>query len=831
MGMVYLAERADEQFQKQVAIKLVRPGLDTQEITVRFRHERQTLAALEHPNIVRLLDGGTTDDGTPYLVMDYVEGVPLLEFCDSRRLPIRKRLELFRTVCSAVHCAHQSLVVHRDIKPGNVLVTPDGTPKLLDFGIAKVIKPELGGQAELTGASMHPMTLKYASPEQIKHRPITIATDVYSLGVVLYELIAAHYPYVTKDQAPLSLAWTICEQEPMRPSVAVTRLDAERSPAQIAAARDETPEKLHAQLKEDLDAIVTMAMRKEPERRYASVEQFAEDIRRYLAGLPVVARQSTLAYRAEKFVRRHKASVAVGAVATLLLIAGLIGVIWQGRVAERERAKAERRFKDVRELANAFLFDFHEAIRDLPGATPARVLLVRKASEYLEKLSRDAAGDESLELELAEAYGKLGSVQGNPYGSNLGDTQGALASYHKALAVSESALRTNPKSREAQRAVALAQGQLAEVLPIAGRVEEAASHLRRAAQTLDNLAQAQPRNIQARIDVARAYDGLGDVTGGLVVTGMGDSKTALEHYRQSLKHWEAAASMEPKNSVTRRGVAILNMKIADLEMQAGRPAEALPVYRKSRDLMEKLSLAHPDNATVRRLIAALDRKIGGAQADLGDLKGAVESFGSAASIFEAMVTADPQNAQAKLGLAATLKDAGDLQNRNGNVAGALQAYGQVIAVIEKLAAEDPDNLERRGQLADVLVLIGDLLARRGQPVEGRRQVQRGLELMKKLADRAEATPAEQQRLASALLTTEPVDLRNPQLALRYAEQAVAGTRSANALFLDTLALAYYETGDAVRAVRTAEQAQALAPTGSSRRAMIDNHLARFRVGR
>ncbi len=351
MGVVYLATRADDEYKKRIAIKLIKRGMDTEDILRRFRNERQILASLNHPNIARLLDGGTTEDGLPYFMMEYIEGLPLVEYCDAMQLPTIERLRLFRKICAAVQHAHQNLVVHRDLKPSNILVSSDGEPKLLDFGIAKFLNVEQSPQVTAqTATMMRLMTRDYASPEQVLGRPITTASDVYALGILLYKLLTGHHPYQFKTPLPGEVERVICETEPHRPSDAVSRIElvttadglsTQITPQQVSSARGSQPEKLRRALSGDLDNIVLMSLRKEPTRRYKSVEQFSEDIGRHLAGLPVIARKDTFTYRAGKFIARNQVAVAAAAIVLLAILTGLTVSIWQARTARRERAKAE----------------------------------------------------------------------------------------------------------------------------------------------------------------------------------------------------------------------------------------------------------------------------------------------------------------------------------------------------------------------------------------------------------------------------------------------------------------------------------------------------------
>ncbi|HET8622187.1 MAG TPA: serine/threonine-protein kinase, partial [Gemmatimonadales bacterium] len=350
MGAVYLAERDDEQYERRVAIKVLPAGLLNRGLRTRFLLERRILASLEHPNIARLYDAGVGEDGTPFFVMECVEGRPIDVHCDEQRLSIRARLALFEQVCDAVQFAHRNLVVHRDLKPANILVSADGVAKLLDFGIAKLTEDgDAAGRAsgpEETRTDLRFMTPHYASPEQLRGEPVSTATDVYALGVLLFELLAGAWPYRPRDRSIPALEQAILEQGPDRPSVAVNRAD-----AAVGERRSTTVAALRRQLRGDLDTIVLMALRKEPERRYASVADFRDDVHRYLDGRPVRARSTTWRYRTGKFVQRHTGGV-LAAAATIALVVGLVAWYTVRLAGERDRARSQ--FERA-ELARDFL--------------------------------------------------------------------------------------------------------------------------------------------------------------------------------------------------------------------------------------------------------------------------------------------------------------------------------------------------------------------------------------------------------------------------------------------------------------------------------------------
>ncbi|HZU21798.1 MAG TPA: serine/threonine-protein kinase, partial [Terriglobales bacterium] len=513
MGEVYRAFRADGQYSKEVAIKLVRSCVESGGLVERFRNERQILALLEHPNIARLLDGGTTHDGVPYLIMELAEGEPIDQFCESRGLSLSERLQLFRKVCDAVHYAHQRLVIHRDLKPSNIVVTAEGVPKLLDFGIAKLVDPAADGGMTMTRA----MTLAYASPEQIRGEALTTATDVYSLGVVLYQMLTGRSPYPGDTSTPHGLARAICELYPIKPSVAASSTAARERPASDERSTSESsPRQRRRRLSGDLDNILLTALRKGPAERYGSVEQFGEDLRRYLDHVPIRARKDTAGYRLSKFIGRHRAGVAATILATLAILGGLGASVYEARSAGRQRARAEQRFRDMRQLARSNIFEFNDAIQNLPGSAAARNLVIQRALGFLEKLGSDEAGDPEVMHEVAAGYERVAALQGSFSGPGIGDTAAALASYKKALAIRESLVAASGGDAEDLNDEYVSLAGYVGTLTRSGRVGEALRTAQQELAVADLLAARQPgdhRSTLARagalVDVAMAMGGNG----------------------------------------------------------------------------------------------------------------------------------------------------------------------------------------------------------------------------------------------------------------------------------------------------------------------------------
>jgi serine/threonine protein kinase len=719
MGAVYLAERADRQYEKQVAIKLIKRGMDTDSVLRHFRNERQILASFDHPNIARLLDGGATENGLPYFVMEYVEGLPINAYCDAHALSIVERLKLFREVCAAVSYAHRHTVIHRDIKPSNILVTSDGTPKLLDFGIARILQPgdAVESLATLTGVRL--MTPEYASPEQVRGQALTTATDVYSLGVVLYQLLTGRKPYRLKTRAPEEISRAILEQEPSRPSTAVAKCDGD-SRFEIRNSK---------LLKGDLDNIVLTALRKEPERRYQSVEQFSEDIRRHLKALPVAARKDTLAYRSAKFIRRNTVATAAAALVFLTLIAGIVATTWQARKAGAEKARAERRFNDVRQLARSVLFDYHDAIKDLPGATRVREQLVKDALTYLDSLAAEATGDPDLQRELAAAYERVGDVRGEAFSASLGDRTGAMESYRKALRIRETMVAADPHNVHDQRYLAAIYRKIGKQSLETTEASQSLENLRRALALYVQLAADHPADADVRYDLATTYNDIG-----MALEDGGDISGALENHRRALPIREQFVAQEPLNPKYRRDLAVSYINIGRALYLNRDFKAAVGSNSKAVALAAALTAEVPDNADYRRILANTYQTDGDYRSRLGDSAGALESFRKKIVIDEQSLNADPANVHSWGDFGYSCARMGDLLADAGDYPQALSYHRKARDIWERKLASAPNDWSVRYRLVIDFASIAKMQAKLGERKESFEQCTKAVELLEKTDD-------------------------------------------------------------------------------------------------
>jgi len=714
MGAVYLASRADEAFDKQVALKLIKRGMDSDAIIKRFVMERQILANLDHPNIARMIDGGTTEDGLPYFVLEYIEGTTITRYCDEHKLNTLERLKLFLQVCAAVQFAHQNLIVHRDLKPSNIIVTKDGTPKLLDFGIAKLLSVDSAlVETETIGRLFTP---EYASPEQLRGLPITTTSDVYSLGVVLYELLSGHRPFSHASRSAEEIARMITTSEPLKPSVVITRHEAtphtddghhSLTPEGISRTREGNVDKLRRRLVGDLDNILLKALRKEPERRYASVQDLSADLQRHLTGLPVLAREDTFAYRAGKFIQRNKASVAAAAVVAITLISATVVTTWQATVAKRERAKAERHFKEVRNLTNSFLFDFHDSIADLNGATQAREMVVKKAQEYLSTLAQEAGDDRELLWELSTAYLKLGDVQGRPGFSRTGDTAGALKSYEQSLDIRRRLVTLEPNNTEYQLGLAVTLSRFGPINQVLGNPSLSAERMRESMEIADRLL-PKSHDLTTFQAAFRAPAFLGDA-----LSELGNYDEALAMYQKSLSIADRMKNESlPPKEVTLRFVVALE-RLGFVYGIKGQWQKAVDADQDMLTRTEELLAMDPTSLDYQRDKATALDHVGDSFRGVKNYPKALEYGQRGLAMYEDILRKDPQNARTK-------KDVGDCSHHvsetllaSGDYRGASSLLERTIGIRRELAAQDKTNVEYPDDLANSLMLSGESLEASG----------------------------------------------------------------------------------------------------------------------
>lgn len=633
MGAVYLAARDDQQYQKNVAIKLVQQGHDTKFVLERFRQERQILAQLEHPYIARFLEGGLTDEKLPYYVMEYIEGgESITSYCQNRQLPIEARLRLFLQVCSAVDFAHKNLVVHRDLKPTNILVDRHGTPKLLDFGIAKVLSDDSRG-TDTTMTAVRMLTPDYGSPEQVTGNPITTSTDVYSLGAVLYELLSGAQAHRFRNYSTGEIQRVICIEDPPPPSERAREVESAES------------SRLSASLRGDLDSIALQALRKEPSGRYASVSALVRDIEHYLNGEPVEARRGTLRYRAGKFVRKNKFSISAAAVLLVTLISGIAATTYQAR-------RSERRFQLARQLGNTLLNDFDKRVVNLPQSTGLRQWMTSTVVEYLDNLASEAGQDTQLQFELAGGYMRVGGLQSGPSSANLGQSIPALASYRKALGIYSELHQAAPKDAAVNMGLCDAMTAVAQIETYVGKMKQARQRYQEARVIGEalvpvkegegrrclsriygglveiELAAANPRgaipSITAQLEQAKQWaatdPGLPskvqllstEISLANVKLDVGDAQGAVDTASQAMVQGEATFGREAWAESSYK--ILLHHVLGDAmgharHLNLGRPEEALKHYQAALEIAERHLKRDDNDARARRDVDLSLRKI------------------------------------------------------------------------------------------------------------------------------------------------------------------------------------------------------------------------------
>lgn len=661
MSSVYLAERSDGSFSRKVAIKFLHGLIPGRDMVARLKAEQNILARLDHKNICKLLDAGINDDGRPFFIMEYIDGVPVDTWCRNEKLSISDKLDLFLQICDAVQYAHQHLIVHRDLKPSNILVDRDGTVKLLDFGIAKMLEQDTGHDIPKTHTGLYLMTPEYASPEQVNLDPITTASDVYTLGLLLCEMLTGFLPYDVSKKSPAEVSRIVTDMEPVKPSTLVQR--SHKTETQNRNSQEIAPQQarnLAKTLKGDLDNIVLKALRKVPERRYSSVEQLKLDISNYRSNKPVSARAESFGYRAGKFIRRNKTGVGFTSVLFFILMASTAISLRQAGIAEEQRQIAEQRFEDVRKLAGSILFEFHDSIADLPGSTAAREVIVDRALDYLGQLSVQDASNTELSIELAAAWQRIGDVQGNPTNANLGRQNDAIVSYKNGLDLLEEVLRTDPDHVIALQIYANIYEKMGDVQGSLGRLEQAEATQRYSVQVYRQLAQRFPGHPDHQIAYSISLLKLGDLLGNPNYPNRGKEDEALDVYMESKDILLAMTASDSQNVQVIRPLGLILERIGTMHEARRDFDNALVSFRESMELRTRFAELNPANTDAIRDQAVAYEKMGLMYRQSGDLDSALDHYQKSFEIFRWLAETDPRNLQARQSLAISRIHLGDL---------------------------------------------------------------------------------------------------------------------------------------------------------------------------
>lgn len=798
MGSVYLALRDDQEFRKEVALKIVKRGMDTADVLERFRHERQILANLDHPYIARLFDGGSTHDGVPFFVMEYIEGRPVDVFCRDNALDVPARCELFLRILEAVAYAHRNLVVHRDLKPANILITADGTPKLLDFGVAKLLSGD--GEPDQTRSTViRPFTPGYASPEQVRGLTITTSSDIYSLGAILYEMLIGKRAQPIEINTPAEIERVVCNTAVSRPSLQDRGLSS------------------------DLDNIVLMAMRKEPERRYQSAVQFAEDLRRHLEGRPVLARQSSVAYSMGKFVMRNRLPVAAAAIACLALIAGLVISLAQTQRAEasqrateaqrqialrqtalaeaagleakrqrdladqqrsladvqrddaqQQKTLADNRVKDILTLVNHTMFDVHDAIAKLPGSVAARRTLVKTTLEYLESLQNEVGLDDGMREALCVAYYKIALIQGDAQGASLQDFKGAEANLLKAQTLLMPAYNRSPNSPTMMLRLIEVRATLADLMYRSGRREQAVQQYIDLIPVARRLSLApdcplECRTQESTIENAVTYELLNF-----------DPSRALDHANRGIALERELMAKYPTEPSLKQALGSLTAAAGGAYRGLGELEKSAAAYRESIDAREELLRIDPNDSALRRnlLIA-----YGNYSMLLGvpwspNLGRADEARAAAAKGVELarqMVASDPNNATARHDLGMILSRFGMIDTGPEGAGESLKSLEEARSLIEPILAANPQNTETANQIATILEYEGHRQQSLGQSAEAAATYRRGLALLQPFFDARNGTVMVQYIALQMKLADVEASAGDTGDALKLSRDAIAET--------------------------------------------------------
>lgn len=786
MGVVYLGQRISGGFTQTVAVKLVGRHLHSSPAVTQFLLERETLAQLEHANIAHLIDGGVSSEGFPYVVMEYVEGRRLDVACDDPATSITQIIRWMLQLCEAVNYVHRNLILHRDLKPGNIMVTGEGVVKLLDFGTLKRIDPGNTDSA-MTQAGLRPVTVRYASPEHIQGTGVSTATDVYSLGMILYRLIAGRLPE-GMDDLPIGLYLERLREGRFKPP---SQVAAEQSPART----------IEAHVARDLDAIVDKAIRYEANTRYPTSSALAEDLWSVLLYRPVSARDGSLQYHAVMFYRRYRWPVRAIAAAFLVLTIGLSAMAWQGHIAHRQELRAEKGVEDERQLAHMLLFDYFEQLNLIPGSVEAQRKAVTQALAYLDNLTRIAPGS-ALELDTIRGFIDMGNLLGNPYDQNLGNVPEAIQSLTKAVALADARVRKYPEDLESQHLFIRAEDALGGTYLGNGDAIHAEPVLRHAVDTGATMA-SNPHVTGPMLEtVSSVTDLLGDAYDPGRGYATADMNKAMEYYSLSARYDELCDQVNPKVSLCSTGIVVSEYKFGSL-VEDTDPALAATHYRHGLAVVKQFSPERMKSTRSQRFRNYMLARLGLMEMRTGPMADSIALIHDAQAGFRDAIAKAQLDNRARFDLVAFETDLATEYDRYGKEKEASETADEVLETLSVLLERSPKNIRWQMLQAQNRMTSGRVKTKLGQRSAGAQAIQKGLEQIVQLAQNKDASPESLGFAADGLLEFH-LHPQDSQLALSFAQRATSAFAKPMPAQLLTLAKAQSSVGQPQQAARTAQ---------------------------
>jgi non-specific serine/threonine protein kinase/serine/threonine-protein kinase len=802
MGAVYKALRPGIEGPDggEVAVKVIASRLYSPFLQERFLDERRALAALTHPHICRIFDGGVTPEGEAYCVMEYIRGARLDEFCRGQGVTRDRLLQLFSDLCEAVAFAHRNMILHGDLKPSNVMVAAEGEIKLLDFGTAKLLSA--ANQDGSRDSELLAVTPGYASPEALRGDRCTTAADVYSLGAILCRLLTGEIP------SPATGSPTISPHLP-------SSLDSIAAPHGKSVA--------HASIPADLEAIVLKAIDSDPSARYATAAALARDVQRFRAQRPVEASGNGWPYRARKFAARNRLALTAGAVVLCALGAGFAAVVHETRLAMTQEQRARREIVQVRQLANFLVNDLYDQVALMAASTGAQRKLAAEASAYLDAMAPDAAGDFPLEMDMANAYARLGGVLGSPEQDNLGDTAGAIAAVTKAVDITQDALKLRPPDPEALRHASRALRMLSEIEFGDGRAQIALQHASNGAELNEGLLQLGPSPDAADLrEATRLQVLIGDEYGLQGGESIGDVGAAIAAYRRGLPFAEVLLKRDPHDLQALRAAANVHIKIANLQREA-QPAVARQGYQSALNLLLQIASPPP---VVERQKAIVYQNLARCLFYEEKPRDSLKMYSQAWQIMSEAVRQDPQNMRTQQNLASLLNDFGQANEKLKDWPAARANYAHLVAVLASALARNKDNHVWREHYAQALIELAGADYHLGDRSLAEQEERRGVAESVHIAELPDASADDKDGAAANLLNAQLRGLRNPARALQFSTRAVEMEKGSDPEVVITLAQAQAACGQTEAARATVKRVLSV-PVSNDVRRMADRLLTKL----